>query len=197
MAGLIHDDIARKIIHPISREAYHLAGDLGIIGEDVELLDGVLFQKRPKSPFHELVVRRLFKLLTSALSSSGLQAFVAKEAPLASENSEPEPDLSLIEGDEEDYGESHPSTALLVIEVAVSSQELDQRKASVYARAKVAEYWIVDASNATITVHLLPDPAREAFLTTTQFSGAATVVSKTVPTFSVNLPDLVERKRKI
>jgi Uma2 family endonuclease len=58
-------------------------------------------------------------------------------------SSEPEPDLALVE--EEPSGKGLYRTALLVIEVAVSSHEKDRgEKAHIYAQADIPSYWLVD-----------------------------------------------------
>jgi hypothetical protein len=43
----------RQAVYPVSVDFYHEAGRLGMITEDVELLDGVIFKKMPKCPLHE------------------------------------------------------------------------------------------------------------------------------------------------
>ncbi|HRJ11223.1 MAG TPA: hypothetical protein PK490_13980 [Prosthecobacter sp.] len=53
MITVLESPEARQTVHPLSVEFYHEAGRLGLIGEDVELLEGVLFKKMPKSPLHQ------------------------------------------------------------------------------------------------------------------------------------------------
>jgi hypothetical protein len=52
----------------------------------------------------------------------------------------------------------HPSTALLVVEVAVTSQAEDRRKAPVYARADIPRYWLVDLRDRVVIEHTVPRP---------------------------------------
>ena len=70
--------------------------------------------------------------------------------------SEPEPDISVIHGKPEDFWSSHPTTAELVIEVAVTSEDYDRNKALAYARAGVKEFWIVLVNDKRIEVRTLP-----------------------------------------
>lgn len=49
-----------------------------------------------------------------------------------------------------------PRTALLVVEVAQTSQARDAEKAAQYAAAGVADYWIVDLEQRSVTVHREP-----------------------------------------
>ena len=57
--------------------------------------------------------------------------------------SEPEPDIAVVPGGPRDYT-AHPSTALLIVEVSEATLSYDRRrKGSLYARANIADYWIV------------------------------------------------------
>ena len=69
------------------------------------------------------------------------------QLPLAiGERNQPDPDLAVVQGSYRDYEDEHPTTAALIVEVADSSLPFDRNtKASLYARAGVAEYWLVDA----------------------------------------------------
>src|SRR5207253_350542 len=83
-----------------------------------------------------------------------------KEEPLTFIDSEPEPDVSIVRGTESDFTEAHPTTAELVVEVAVSSPVLDREMASLYAEAGVKEYWIVLGRERAIEVYLRPENGR-------------------------------------
>ena len=144
---------ARQQSHRLSVESYHHLGDIGLLSTDVELLDGYIIKKMPKSPLHRLIVRRLFDLLI-ALLPAGFT--VNKEDPLTTISSEPEPDISVVRGGSEDYAQRHPATAELVIEVAVNSEEIDLRKAPIYAEAGVKEYWIVEPAAKQVIVFRSP-----------------------------------------
>ena len=74
----------RQTVFPVSVEFYHEAGRLGMIGEDVELLDGVIFKKMPKSPLHEWFIACLRRLLEAAC---GPGMFVEKERPITCRSS--------------------------------------------------------------------------------------------------------------
>jgi Uma2 family endonuclease len=79
--------------------------------------------------------------------------WVRKEAPLTLSDSEPEPDISVVPGKRSDYWAGHPTTAILVVEVAVSSTEIDREKGALYAEAGVSEYWIVLVQEGAVEVH--------------------------------------------
>jgi Uma2 family endonuclease len=146
---------------------YHRLIDAGVFGEDerVELLDGLLVRMSPKTPRHERAVRWLARWLIRALDE---RYEVGVGNPLTIGNSEPEPDLVVIErGAPEPY---HPSTAVLVIEVAVSSRQRDLvAKPAVYAAAGVPEYWVFDVDAQRLVVHR--DPGSKGYVRT--FEAAA------------------------
>ena len=78
------------------------------------------------------------------------------------EESEPEPDVVVAPGTFRDYRHAHPSRPALLVEVADTSLESDRDyKGSLYARARVPEYWIVNLVDSVLEVYREPvaDPA--------------------------------------
>ena len=61
-----------------------------------------------------------------------------------------------MKGVREDFRDGHPDGAVLVVEVAVSSEESDREKASIYAEAGVAEYWLVLPEKGVIEIFTQP-----------------------------------------
>lgn len=137
----------------LSVPAYHVLGETGLIPEKTELLYGCVYEKAPKSPLHRLLVMRLLRLL-QALVPAGFH--VQPEQPITCGDSEPEPDLSVVQGREEDYAARHPDTAELVIEVVVTSYDYDRSKLRAYATAGVKECWLVLAPEQQIEVYRQP-----------------------------------------
>ncbi|MDX6721444.1 MAG: hypothetical protein QOJ63_3698, partial [Solirubrobacteraceae bacterium] len=69
--------------------------------------------------------------------------------------SEPEPDVAIVPAGV--YSREHPAEAMLVIEIAMTSQQLDLgAKAEVYATARVTEYWVIDIPARVVHVHSTP-----------------------------------------
>lgn len=129
----------------------------GTIGPDdrVELLDGVIVAMSPQSPSHAGVVRKLTQWLAAAVGTRGsLQV----QLPLdLGDTTVPEPDVALVSGRPEDYMTAHPTTALLVVEVADSSLLQDRlTKAPLYAAAGVPEYWLVNLRDPCVEVYRQP-----------------------------------------
>jgi Uma2 family endonuclease len=67
--------------------------------------------------------------------------------------------LAILPGPAALYRGSHPASAELVVEVAVSSREIDRIKAAIYAEAGVKEYWIVCPEEREIEVCRTPSAA--------------------------------------
>ena len=86
--------------------------------------------------------------------------FVRWQMPLdAEEISEPEPDVAVIAGDVRDYREAHPTTAVLIVEVADTSLTYDRtEKASLYAKTGILDYWILNLIDRRIEVRRNPGP---------------------------------------
>jgi Uma2 family endonuclease len=85
---------------------------------------------------------------------------VRPQGPIALDSrSEPEPDVSVVRGRPRDYRDAHPTSPVLVIEVALASLKLDRtRKSRAYARAGVPEFWIVNLVDRVLEIHR--DPGR-------------------------------------
>jgi Uma2 family endonuclease len=135
-----------------------------LVGEPIELLRGQLVTVMPQGTRHGNIVAWLGRELTLAL---GRDYMVRQQLPLAAtDDSEPEPDIAVTR-DEPDR-RSHPSSALLVIEVADSLLDRDREdKVSIYAQAGVPEYWIVDVKTATVEVRTCP--MRDGYLCVVTF----------------------------
>src|SRR5436309_15290543 len=106
---------------PLSVKAYHALGEMGLIPKQTELLYGQVFQKMSKSPLHSFLALRLLRLLQTMVPTGYL---CRPEQPITCQDSEPEPDLAVVRGREEDFRQEHPHTAELVIEVCVTSPRL-------------------------------------------------------------------------
>jgi len=129
--------------------------DLGWFADQrVELMGGeVVVMPIQKFP-HSAALDRTRELLTNVL---GAGVWVRAQAPLAlGRDSEPEPDVSVVTGKRTDYSD-HPTTAVLVVEVSDTTLRYDRaRKASLYASAGIADYWIVNLVDRQLEVRRDP-----------------------------------------
>ena len=126
-------------------------------GDPVELVGGQLIVAEPQGSRHFAAVQAVEDALRRAFGP-GWQ--VRGQGPLAlDEESEPEPDVAVVPGTFRDYVARHPSRPALVVEVSESSLALDRdHKGSLYARAGLADYWIVNLLDQTLEVHRDPGP---------------------------------------
>ena len=176
----------RERVAPITIERYHRMIDLGVFADwNVELLNGVLVEKMSKSNLHIFLVKRLHKLLSHFCGDSELD--VQKEDPITIENSEPEPDISVVEGSEFEFRESKPTTARFVIEVAINTISVDRAKAVDYAKAGIPEYWIIRPESGKTEVYR--NPVNRKYTEKTEVSAEITLDSTALPGFSFNLAE--------
>lgn len=119
-----------------------------------ELIRGIIVEKEMKTPLHNGLTKRLYDLLLRRVPEGWA---VRQEASLQLTDSVPEPDVCVVRGSEEEFFTRHPTTAGLVVEVAVTSVASDREKAALYAEAGVGEYWIVLAEAGQVEVYRLPD----------------------------------------
>lgn len=134
--------------------------DAGILTPDdpVELLEGCLVRKMPKHALHRFVNNQLGNWFRSVLPSG---YHTMAQDPVTLPTSEPEPDHSLIRGEEHQFAKRHPKAtdAVLFVEVADTTLGHDRgRKKRVYAKANIPQYWIINLDARQIEVYHDPDP---------------------------------------
>jgi len=125
--------------------------------EQFELIEGALFVTPSPSPLHQMVSRRLSKLLDAAIPDSSIGEFFY--APLDvyfDDQTVLQPDLLVFLRDRiELVGEKNiqgPPTLAIEI-VAPSTGGRDRGiKRDLYARYGVLEYWLVDPEARTVTI---------------------------------------------
>lgn len=157
MSAILELPEVRQRVSPLTVEEYHRLEEFNEHGRRTELIRGIVIEKMSKSPLHRTVASLLYKLLLARLPAGFA---VWKEEPLSLEDSEPEPDISVTRGGEIEFSSAHPTTAELVVEVAVSSPALDRENASLYAEAGVKEYWIVLGTERRVEVYRRPENGR-------------------------------------
>ena len=150
-------------IQPWTRELYDALVTTGRLdGVPVELLEGELVTMSPQGEPHASAVDNLAWHLQRALFQRYGEAYrVRQEKPFAaSDRSEPEPDIAVIDAAAAAWGAGHPTRAHLIVEVAESSRRVDLRhKPRIYAGAEVPLYWVLDLSRSQVVVHT--DPAAD------------------------------------
>ena len=104
------------------------SGEVGILNRELVLAYGRSFTVRPQCPL--------------------------RGAP----SSMPEPNLAVVRGDAASYLARYPTGAdvVLLIEVSKTTLAYDRRKAALYAKMGVKEYWLVDVDGRRIEVRTGP-----------------------------------------
>ena len=145
------------------RVEYERLIELGVFqpGERLELIDGLLVVREPQSARHAGTIRRLLAAFRRALGDVWQ---IDSQLPIAlDDDSQPEPDVTVVPRDPRAYIDTHPSRPVLVVEVAESSYRIDREyKTSLYARARIPEYWIVDLVHDALEVHRDPEASAAA-----------------------------------
>ncbi len=129
--------------------------------KNLELIDGELIDKRMgKNRPHVTAVLRLQKWLAACFGFDYVQVEGPIDvAPDDFSRNEPEPDLAVLRQPVDTFSEGNPKPAdiVLAVEVADSTLPLDlSKKLSLYGRAGISEYWVLDVKLRRMIVHREP-----------------------------------------
>jgi len=163
--------------------------------ERLELIDGLLVVREPQDSPHATGVRLV---LTALRAVFGAGWIVDSQLPVAlDDHSEPEPDAAVVAGGPRDYRDGHPSRPVLIVEVAESRLAFDRRhKSSLYARAGIADYWVVNLVDRVLEVYRDPVAAAAApygfrYRSVTRLRPPATVTPLAAPSAVIPVADLL------
>jgi Uma2 family endonuclease len=174
---------------------YYRMADMGLFeGRRVQLLDGELFEMSPPKHPHAAALSLCEEQLRRVF---GAAFWIRTQIPLLlNQSTDPEPDLAVVPGGPRDYSD-HPGSALLVVEISDSTLAHDRRrKGTVYARAGIADYWIVNLVDRCLEVRRGPvaDPAAEGghrYAETVVFSPADSASPLAAPQGRIAVADLL------
>jgi Uma2 family endonuclease len=147
-------------VRPLTVTDYHRMIETGIIheGEHVELISGQILNMAAKGTRHTVSTTELMGELPILL---GRRVKIRCQDPITLPNhSEPEPDIVIARLREDNYVNSHPAPAdiILVIEVADSTLNFDRNtKAPLYAAVGISEYWIVNLVENRLEIYTQPE----------------------------------------
>ena len=178
------------------RVEYERLVDLGVFeGEPLELIGGQLVVAEPQYPYHASAIGAVDDALRAVLPPGWT---VRTQLPVSlDDESEPEPDLVVVPGRPTDYRHAHPARPVLVVEVAESSVAFDRvHKGSLYARAGIQDYWVVNLVDRVLEVYRDPGPDPSApygwrYLSATMLTPPAVVVPLAFTTSRVAVADLL------
>jgi Uma2 family endonuclease len=159
------------------------------------LIDGEILEMPGQNPPHATITAKVDTTLRRFFG----QGFVLRnQLPLVlGQSTDPEPDLAVVAGQLMDYYRAHPTTAALVVEVSDSTIAFDTTdKASLYAAAKIADYWVVDLALNRLLVHRQPQahatqPFGAKYTSVTPLVPPAQVSPLCLPSAVVDVADLL------
>jgi len=180
-----------------TRTEYDKLIDLGVFrpGDPIELIGGELMVAEPQGAAHYTAIQKAAKALEAAFGPGWT---VRAQGPIGlDEESEPEPDVAVVPGTTEDYRSAHPSRPALTVEVAESSLSSDrERKGSIYARAGLPDYWVLNLIDRVLEVYREPAAEPSApfgwrYTRCEVFAPSARVSPLAAPGASVRVGDLL------
>jgi Uma2 family endonuclease len=166
--------------------------ETGVFQEDtrVELIEGEIVEISPIGKRHAACVGRLNEIFSRFALD---KAIVWVQNPIQLDDySEPQPDIALLRRRDDFYEEALPTPAdvLLVVEVADTSVEYDrQLKLPIYARARIAEVWIVNLPEEKIETYARP--SGDGYEAASQHGRGEEVSSSTLATLTVKVDDVI------
>jgi Uma2 family endonuclease len=183
-----------------TRAEFDRAAEMGLFGpeERLELVAGRIYVEASISPQHATAIQLCSEAMRRMFASGH---DVRIRMPLAlGEYDKPDPDVAVVAGSYLDYEEEHPTTAVLVIEVADTTVSFDRTtKAQLYARAAIQEYWVVNLKSRLLEVHREPvaseEPGGSRYKRITKHTESETVTPLGAPGAAVLISDLLPSKR--
>jgi Uma2 family endonuclease len=142
-------------------DEYHRMAEAGIFHPDerVELIEGEIVEMSPIGPRHAGCVINATRLFITRL---GDRIVLSPQNPVVIRpRSEPQPDLLLLRPRTISYSREHPTPedVALAVEVADTTVRFDRVvKARLYARARIAEFWLLLPNDMTVEIHRAPGP---------------------------------------
>lgn len=146
-----------------TKAEYHKMAELGMFeGKRTEFLEGEIIEmptmKSPHATALELTYNEIRDVFTKDFA-------VRNQMPLDfGKDFEAVPDIAIVSGTPRDYLAKHPKTADLVIEISDTTLSYDRkRKASLYAKFGIRDYWILNLKKRVLEVYRNPSEDENAF----------------------------------
>ena len=141
-------------IYKWSIDEWHELVDSGVLeGKPVELLEGNIVEMSPEGIEHSYTNQSVSDYLRNLLTG---KAHIRDAHPITLDNSEPEPDIAIVQLPTTIYRQHHPfpQNIYLLIEVSNRSLKKDlEEKIITYARNAIPEYWVIDLKNKKLIAH--------------------------------------------
>jgi Uma2 family endonuclease len=176
-------------IAQFSLENYHKMIETGIlVDRRVELIEGLILEMSPEGTEHTYFEENLTKKLEQLTQK---RAYVRENKPITLSNSEPEPDIAVVELPRSQYLEHHPyaDNILLLVEVSKSTLDYDTSvKKKIYAQENIPEYWVVDVKGRKLITYRFP--SSNDYQQTTEWLSGTTISPLAFPDIKINISDI-------
>ncbi|HEX4963188.1 MAG TPA: Uma2 family endonuclease [Thermoanaerobaculia bacterium] len=181
--------VAAIDFHRWTRQEYERLAEAGFFPPDsrVELVEGIVYDMAAQGVGHTTSTH----LAAETLRPAFRDCYLRIQSPLAlGPRSEPEPDIAIVPGKPRDYSTCHPTTALLVVEVADHSLLHDRRhKLPVYAAAGIPEAWILNLKRKVLEVYR--EPGKKGYTSTALLRAGDSVSPLARPGVAIAVADLL------
>jgi len=164
----------------------------GFLRGRFELIDGELIDKMGKNQPHIVWLALIQNWFERFFAGRVLAEATMDVSPVDQPTSEPQPDLMVLRSPIVSFLARRPCPAdvQLLIEVADTSVAFDTTiKAGLYARAGIADYWVVDINARRLLV--FRDPLDGSYQTITQYEAAENVSPLVAPEASLRIDDIL------
>ncbi|QDU63932.1 hypothetical protein Pan216_48130 [Planctomycetes bacterium Pan216] len=136
-------------------DEYQQMAELGLFeNQRVQLIDGEILKMSPHGKRHAEAITSVTFVLVNIFQKGQVRI----QLPLTfADDCSPEPDAAIVDLREQQRSAEHPTTALLVVEVSDKTLAYDRReKASLYARAGIPDYWVLNLLDNKLEIHREP-----------------------------------------
>ncbi len=178
--------------HKFTVEHYHKMTESGILNkyDRVELIRGEIVEMAAIGTKHAGCVRCLCSLLSIKLRE---RALVDSQNPVKlNNNSEPQPDVVLLQPREDFYSLAHPQPKdiFLIIEVADSTVKYDREvKVPLYAEEGVVEVWLIDINEEWVEV--FREPAKDGYKSVRKLSRGESLSIQAFADVSISVDEIL------
>lgn len=161
-------------------------------GHRYELIEGDLIDKMGKNQPHIIWLTLIQTWFQALFPGQVLAEATLAVSPENDPSSEPQPDLMVVRRSILSFLTSRPRPAdvALLIEVADTSLAFDTGvKARLYARAAIADYWVVDINARRLLV--FRNPLGDAYQTITEYDAQESVSPLAAPQAALRIADIL------
>lgn len=152
-------------LEPLTRHCRRAYARREVVPPRNDPVRGALFVTPPPGDEHETIAAKLGCVLDPYVHANGLGLVYRPHAVMRYDESEVEPDIMVRQQHpnrtktDKDWGTASIPTLVVEILSAYTRRRALNQKRQLYLDAGVAEYWLVDTENRTITI-ITPRPRR-------------------------------------